>query len=29
MDIQGVINQKFYDRLIEKKALAREEDLEL
>lgn len=28
-DIEGKVNQKFYDRLIEKKAPAREEDIEL
>ena len=28
-DIKGVVNQKFYERLIEKKTLSREEDLEL
>ena len=28
-NIEGVVSQKVYDRLIEKKALAREEDLEL
>ena len=27
-DIEGVVNQKVYERLIEKKAPAREEDLE-
>lgn len=27
--IEGIVNQKVYDRLIEKKALAREEDIEL
>lgn len=28
-DIEGLVNQKVYERLVEKKALAREEDLEL
>ena len=28
-DIEGIVNQKFYDRLIEKKAPTREEDLEV
>ena len=28
-DFEGIVNQKVYDRLIEKKAPAREEDLEL